>query len=749
MDTRSRLFCTFTVLTLVVFTSSARGERTTRPEDSTVSARGITTLRLENLLNTDLTYTGTDEADTFTLRFERVVETDDEEKYEDVTSRLDLDIVETDNIVTVRLEHPEKGSRGFVKKLFRPTDWRAKITITGPAAIDLDLDADHSDIMLVNTFGIVKASTNFSDLDIERHIGRYVAEVNFCDVSLSELEGSFEIDANFSDVDLMLTWLDSDSELDISFCDAELRLPGNSGAVFHLEKHFGEIEFTTTGSLTGKNTRDSRRVLNEGGPIVELEAEFGSIHVRDDVEGIEQTGSESVGRKSSEEDRTKSRPRFERGVVRSISIRGTDFLKTDDVLTILDIREGDTYARDEIAKTIRELGEKDRFIDHASYTIDLDGNLKIRVYELEPIDFDYDISSAFSRVGGVGLGPALTMKSMLGPVSEFSAKTRYNWANREWTYNLLAEKRFFPRNQLAFGATYRRDYESNMDWALPARDSHLNAFFLGIETKNYYQVEGMTAFLSLSRGDDISVGVEFFDEEFRQLKKYTNWSLFNNKHTKEDNPRLPDPFACNLRGFRYSYQFMIDTRFMNSSYYLEAENETGGFHYTRYFGTTVHTWRLSSLTNMMLRLAGGYSSDNLPPQKSFRLGGPNTLRGFDIGDVPKPPAGSDGFDYLGGGNSMALCNIEYYYHLGHDNRLVLFGDIGSVWHKDESASINDLKRNIGVGLAFGDFFASRPGVRRPGRKSSFSQEGIRINWAIPVGNEPHVSRWTFNWVNAF
>ena len=28
-------------------------------------------------------------------------------------------------------------------------------------------------------------------------------------------------------------------------------------------------------------------------------------------------------------------------------------------------------------------------------------------------------------------------------------------------------------------------------------------------------------------------------------------------------------------------------------------------------------------------------------------------------------------------------------------------------------------------------------------------DGLRINWAVPVGNEPHISKWTVNFVRAF
>ena len=79
-----------------------------------------------------------------------------------------------------------------------------------------------------------------------------------------------------------------------------------------------------------------------------------------------------------------------------------------------------------------------------------------------------------------------------------------------------------------------------------------------------------------------------------------------------------------------------------------------------------------------------------------------------------------------------------------DIRLILFGDVGNVWRLGEKVNKKDLKRDIGIGIAFdGDFF--RP--RRIG--SNVFRDALRINWAVPVGNVPHVSNWTVNFVRAY
>jgi hypothetical protein len=94
---------------------------------------------------------------------------------------------------------------------------------------------------------------------------------------------------------------------------------------------------------------------------------------------------------------------------------------------------------------------------------------------------------------------------------------------------------------------------------------------------------------------------------------------------------------------------------------------------------------------------------------------------------------------------MFLANFDYFTgHRGDDIRLVLFGDVGNVWMRGQKVERDDLKRDLGVGIAFeGDFF--RP--RRIG--SNTFRDIFRVNWAVPVGNVPHSSMWTVNFVRAY
>ena len=203
-----------------------------------------------------------------------------------------------------------------------------------------------------------------------------------------------------------------------------------------------------------------------------------------------------------------------------------------------------------------------------------------------------------------------------------------------------------------------------------------------------------------------------------------------------------------LVGFRLRGVFRHASTLTNTGLMVEAEQALDKSHntvgdYTRLFANAVNTWKLSRENYFKIRLAGGYSNDYLPAHKAFNLGGINTLRGFDYQSIP----GDFPFPFLYGGNRMALCNVEYMIGKDNDVGLIVFADAGQVWVKNRDVDFKDLKRDIGVSLAFDLNFFSADEDDIPMLESDI--DGLRINWAVPVGNEPHVSMWTVNFVRAF
>ena len=90
-------------------------------------------------------------------------------------------------------------------------------------------------------------------------------------------------------------------------------------------------------------------------------------------------------------------------------------------------------------------------------------------------------------------------------------------------------------------------------------------------------------------------------------------------------------------------------------------------------------------------------TDKLPVYERFFLGGINTVRGFDYGDISPRDATSN---ELIGGDKMWFTNIEFIFPIARDQGVmgVLFYDIGLVMHEDDDWTTTGYRSSVGVGL---------------------------------------------------
>ena len=887
----------------------ATAKTLSRAENVQVPSAGITKIVFQDMEFTDITYRGSSSPGDFSLRLEKRASNGDERKLERLLSEIRLETRVSGSTLEVRVSHPKWKETGILDRWFNRSDRRIVLEVTGPSRLDVDIHDRFSKVRTFSTSGDLSLNTDFSDTDISDHQGFLRAHAGFGTIRGENIRGGFNMDTNFSHVSLMLSGLERDSRINISFGDAEIGIPQNAGVVFRSSKSFGGISFDVNGTLTPGESPDNRRVLNNGGPDISLNADFGNIHIRDNyktyqtaehqffrkdaalplntgawwkytrnnevltlrvettrsgdgqsiatlsfdppisspfgsidvyetprglylsrinramygkeltgitldppqlwlpyslqdspvmggdllgtVRMIETpdsvdtpagkmgnvitwriengngethslqlvpgvgfisfddtwlTGYDLSGRAPDEEPEEiiPPVPEFEKGVIKTITIQGDRLHSEKYIRRQLNLQEGQTYTRAEIDAATRRLEENKR-IDYVSYSVDSEGNLTVRIYQTEPFSHEFGGDASFNRAAGLGLGPNLRISSKVAPISEINGYARYNWGVDDWAWGAGAHRDFFDANCLRIGGGYRSDYGSSMDWAIPQIDASLNAFILGYSAENYFRFEEGTAFISQSWGERLIGRVELFDAKYFSMSKNTDWSLFHRKKTKETNAPL-DPDSENwITGFRSSLDIGHQGLGENFHSRIEVERSfqyhTSAYpNYTRLFAEAECNAQYWYGQLIKLRLAGGYSSHVLPDQRSFRLGGINTLRGFPTMSVPVSSSGATPFTSAGGGERMFLMNLDYFY--GEDLSIIFFGDLGGVWRKGESASAGDLKRDIGVGLAFdGDFFSNSPDDEH--------KAGFRVNWAVPVGNESHVSRWTVNFVREY
>ena len=83
--------------------------------------------------------------------------------------------------------------------------------------------------------------------------------------------------------------------------------------------------------------------------------------------------------------------------------------------------------------------------------------------------------------------------------------------------------------------------------------------------------------------------------------------------------------------------------------------------------------------------------------QKFRLGGINTIRGFDDYSIsPRDPATGDPI----GGEKLQIYNFEYRFPLLKEQGIqgLVFFDIGNAYAKDESFGFSNIKKSVGTGI---------------------------------------------------
>ena len=167
------------VITLLYEGSALAEDKMDQESQFEVTAKGIERIRFRDLSFTDLVYTGIPGAQQFDIQFKRTVYTRDEEDFEEMLSRLNLDIEISGKTVTLRLRHPKHNTSGILNRMFDRKKWHVQIEVTGPDEMDIDIDASFSDITTKETIGNLDLDVSFSETKLEDHSGLIRTDASF------------------------------------------------------------------------------------------------------------------------------------------------------------------------------------------------------------------------------------------------------------------------------------------------------------------------------------------------------------------------------------------------------------------------------------------------------------------------------------------------------------------------------------------------------------------------------------------
>jgi outer membrane protein insertion porin family len=132
----------------------------------------------------------------------------------------------------------------------------------------------------------------------------------------------------------------------------------------------------------------------------------------------------------------------------------------------------------------------------------------------------------------------------------------------------------------------------------------------------------------------------------------------------------------------------------------------------------------------MVQGRGGYAFERedggLPIYQKFRIGGINTVRGFEAFSIS--PRAIDTGDRVGG-ETMFVANVEYRFPLVQEQGVggVVFVDIGNVWSNEVGVQNFDIKKSFGAGIRW------------------YSPVGpLRVEWAKIIDEQPEDEAAVFN-----
>jgi hypothetical protein len=272
----------------------------------------------------------------------------------------------------------------------------------------------------------------------------------------------------------------------------------------------------------------------------------------------------------------------------------------------------------------------------------------------------------YNRVEGVFVGLGSEKRLYWDGRREFSAygSVGYGFSSHRWRGNLGVVRQFAlnpaRRDQvLEVGMEGYSLLDSKDQWIISRGENSAAAFFLHEDFRDYFGREGVSVFASYDFKNEplfLEGRLAYHADRYASLESATDWALFGGSKTFRPNPPITDG-AMRSIAFTIGATTATRLRFGPEGWtaFLTAEvadrgGMGGDFTFQQYVLDLRRYQPLGRYDNLNLRLRLATSHGDLPPQKSYELGGVGTIPAFRF----KEFSGD-----LGVGNRLLLLNAEY------------------------------------------------------------------------------------------
>lgn len=326
-------------------------------------------------------------------------------------------------------------------------------------------------------------------------------------------------------------------------------------------------------------------------------------------------------------------------------------------------------------------------------------------FERHTWDRDHDLRTwaRYNRVEGLalfaGIRRPLERRTFL---PSYHAELGYAFSAERAQYRIGFEQPVAPLNKITVGAEGYRLFDPffYQEETVSAEENTASALFLHRDYWDWYEAEGMRAFVGLRPSPFLSLEAGVRTQDERALHNRADWSVFRQTEDFTVNPLIP---SGRYRAWEASLTF--DSRPRNDRGDTAPRAVWGGLeHWVRLsweragadLGGDANLWRatadlrayyrLSARQQLAVRILGGTgrSEDGvLPVHRRFALGGLGTLRGHNYRSLT--------------GDHVALANLEYGFGMGRHGWLLFFVDAGSAWDR---GALFDRKVSVDAGTGF-------------------------------------------------
>jgi hypothetical protein len=333
----------------------------------------------------------------------------------------------------------------------------------------------------------------------------------------------------------------------------------------------------------------------------------------------------------------------------------------------------------------------------------------------------------YNRVEGVYLGLAADKKFYWDGHRIISGygSLGYGFSTHRWRGQLGLDRQFAAGASLfELGGEGHNLTDTKDDWIISQGENTAAAFFLREDYRDYFQRAGFSvhgAWYTKSTDLTTMINADYRYDEYESLSKNTNWSLFKNKYPFRENPQVNEgPMRSTV--LTGGISTVEERRRAVTGWNAFAQVEFGKMdkgtmfagpteiaiekNFTRAIVDVRRFQPLSKYDNLNVRVRFGSLKGGPIVQKSFELGGVNTLPAFYFKEFA--------------GNRMMLGNVEYALNgrvfddvdfWPGSLALIVFADAGNAQFVDTKTAVTDgfqgfalanMKSDLGFALGWHD-----------------------------------------------